>query len=129
MRKIILTIILTLLPVVNAYAGAFNGSGVFVRSYNWTNDATNGIPITASRFDTEDTGFATGLSTCITKDGQQTITANIPFSNFGITGLANPSTLQGAVTAYSLINGTLTYGTATGSGTAITLTTSPAIGT
>jgi len=44
------------------------------------NDKANGINITASRFDTEDSGFATGLSTCITKDGQQTTTASIPFA-------------------------------------------------
>jgi len=59
---------------------AFNGSGTFNRVYNWSNDKTNGINITASRFDTEDSGFATGLSNCICKDGQQTTTASIPFA-------------------------------------------------
>lgn len=66
----------------------FNGNGTFVRAYNWTQDLDNNIPITASRFDTENDGFATGLSTCITKDGQTTITANIPFNSKKITGLA-----------------------------------------
>lgn len=56
--------------------GAFNGSGVFVRSYNWTQDAANSIDITASRMDTEDTGFASGLSLCVTRDGQGAMTAN-----------------------------------------------------
>lgn len=59
---------------------AFNGAGTFVRSFLWVNDKLNGINITASRMDTEDNGFATGLSTCLTKDGQQTTTALIPFS-------------------------------------------------
>lgn len=36
-------------------------------------------------------GFATGLSTCITKDGQTTISANIPFNNKRITGLGDAS--------------------------------------
>lgn len=58
----------------------FNGSGTFVRTYSWANDKTNGVNITASRFDTEDSGFATGLSTTICKDGQQTTTAVIPFA-------------------------------------------------
>ena len=31
--------------------------------------------------------FATGLSTCVLKDGSQTITANIPMSSFKFTGL------------------------------------------
>lgn len=58
----------------------FNGTGTFVRTYNWVNDKNNGVNITASRFDTEDDGYATGLSTCICKDGQQTTTAIIPFA-------------------------------------------------
>lgn len=58
----------------------FNGAGTFVRTYSWANDKTNGVNITASRFDTEDSGFATGLSTCICKDGQQTTTAIVPFA-------------------------------------------------
>lgn len=61
--------------------GGFNGSGTYVRYYNWQNDKANGINITASRFDTEDGGFANGLSTCICKDGQTTTTAQIPFAS------------------------------------------------
>ena len=57
---------------------AFNGSGVFVRLYNWVNDAAANIKIRADRMDNEMDGFATGLSSCITKDGQTTITANLP---------------------------------------------------
>lgn len=62
----------------------FNGSGVFTNNYNWTNDANNGIDILASKFDTQDGTIATGLSSCIVKDGQQTTTAQIPFA-VGIT--------------------------------------------
>lgn len=58
----------------------FNGSGVYVRYFNWTNDKVNGIDITASRFDQEDNGYATGLSTVICKDGQTTTSAVIPFA-------------------------------------------------
>lgn len=56
--------------------GAFNGSGTFVRSYSWVTDAANGVDITASRVDTEDDGFAAGLSNCITRDGQGKATAS-----------------------------------------------------
>lgn len=58
----------------------FNGSGTYVRNFSWVNDKTNGIDITASRFDTEDNGYATGLSTVICKDGQSTTTGRIPFA-------------------------------------------------
>lgn len=67
---------------------AFNGTGTFERIYNWVTDKVNNIKITASRFDTEMDGMATGLSTCITKDGQTTITNNIPFNSKKITGLS-----------------------------------------
>jgi hypothetical protein len=66
---------------------AFNGSGVFQRLYNWINDRDGGIKVRADRMDAEMDGFATGLSNTITKDGQQTITANIPFNGKRITGL------------------------------------------
>jgi hypothetical protein len=59
---------------------AFNGSGTFVRVHDWTTDLSNTVPVTASRMDAEDDGFATGLSTCITKDGQTSTTAQIPFA-------------------------------------------------
>jgi hypothetical protein len=65
---------------------AFNGSGIFNRLYNWVQDAANGIAITASRMDAEDQGFADGLSNCITKDGQSSPSADIPFNNKKITG-------------------------------------------
>lgn len=67
--------------------GAFNGSGTFVRSYNWVTDAANGINITASRFDTEDDGFAGGLSNCLTRDGQGGPTANISWNGYSITNV------------------------------------------
>jgi len=68
---------------------AFNGSGVFNRLYNWTNDAAANIKIRADRMDAEDSGFATGLSTCITKDGQTTVTANLPMATFKHTGVGD----------------------------------------
>lgn len=66
---------------------AFNGSGVFQRLYNWVNDAAASIKIRADRMDAEMDGFAQGLSTCITKDGQTTITANLPMSTYRHTGV------------------------------------------
>lgn len=59
---------------------AYNGSGTFSRLYNWVTDRDASVPITASRMDAEMDGMATGLSTAITKDGQTTTTASIPFA-------------------------------------------------
>jgi microcystin-dependent protein len=76
----------------------FNGSGVFQRVRNWVADATAGIKIRADYHDSEDDGFAAGLTNCITRDGQSTITQNIPFNSKRITGLADPVNPQDAST-------------------------------
>lgn len=75
----------------------FNGSGTFQRVMNWVNDAAANIKIKADRHDQEDDNFASGLSMCITKDGQTTITADIPMNNKKLTGLAAPTVSTDAV--------------------------------
>ena len=107
---------------------AYNGTGTFNRIYNWTTDAANGINIEAARMDTEDSGFATGLSNAITKDGQTTITANIPFNSKKITGLANGSARTDSIALGQVQDGTYkTLGTLGGSADTYTATPSPAI--
>jgi hypothetical protein len=107
---------------------AFNGSGTFVRLYNWVVDKGNAVPITASRMDAEQDGIATGLSNCITKDGQTTIAQNIPFNAKKITGLANGSALTDAINVGQVQDGQFTYlGTTGGAADAYTATPTPAI--
>jgi len=107
---------------------AFNGSGTFNRIYNWTTDAGNGINIEPSRMDGEDNGFATGLSNCITKDGQTTITANIPFNSKKITGLANGSARTDSIALGQVQDNSYgTLGTLGGSADTYTASPSPAI--
>jgi hypothetical protein len=107
---------------------AFNGSGTFNRIYNWVTDLGNNINITASRMDAEQDGIATGLSNCITKDGQTTISANIPFNSKKITGLANGSARTDSISLGQVQDGTYTtLGTTGGSADAYTASPSPAI--
>lgn len=68
---------------------AFNGSGTFLRLFSWQTDRANGIKIRADRMDSEMAGVAAGLSNCITRDGQSSVSADIPWNNKKITGLAN----------------------------------------
>lgn len=70
----------------------FNGSGVFVRLRNWVNDAAANIRIRADYHDSEDDNFASGLSQCITKDGQTTVTANLPMATFKHTNVGQATT-------------------------------------
>ena len=107
---------------------AFNGTGTFLRIYNWVTDKVNGVPITASRFDAELDGMATGLSNCITKDGQTTITANIPLNSNKLTGVGSGTARTDTINVGQVQDNQFQYlGTTSGSADAYTLAPSPAI--
>jgi hypothetical protein len=109
---------------------AFNGSGTFNRIYNWVTDKANGFKITASRMDGEFDGIATGLSQCITKDGQTIVSANIPLNNYKITGLGNGTIRTDSINVGQVQDNQFNYlGTTGGSADAYTLTPSPSITT
>lgn len=86
----------------------YNGSGTFVRLFNWTADAGNNLPISATKFDGEDNDFASGFGNCLTRDGQgaptspltwtQPLTINVAADGtdlaVGRTGGANNPQLQ-----------------------------------
>jgi len=58
-------------------------------SGGWVGDASLGIAIEASRHDTQDNDFATGINNCLTKDGQNTPTANLGMGGYKHTGVGN----------------------------------------
>jgi hypothetical protein len=68
----------------------FNGSGVFERLYNWTEDAAAGIKILADRMDNEMDGMADGLSNVLTRDGQAGMLAILNAGGFRVTNVASP---------------------------------------
>jgi hypothetical protein len=104
----------------------FNGSGTFLRVRNWVNDATAGIKIRADRHDSEDDNLASGLSQCITKDGQTTVTANLPMATYRHTnvGAATATTDYARFDQVQLGKGV--WAVAGGTADAITATYSPA---
>ena len=67
---------------------SYNGSGTFLINSAGQPVVANTV-ISATVFNALTSDLATGLSTAITKDGQTTITANIPFGNNKITGLGS----------------------------------------
>ncbi len=107
----------------------YNGTGTFVRVYNWQDDADANIDILPDRMDGEDDGFATGLSSCITKDGQTVITANIPLNNHKLTGLAVGTAATDSVTLGQSQTNVAGFIAAGGTADVITATFSPSITT
>jgi len=93
---------------------SFSGTGTFnINSAG--QPVVAGTTITATAFNALTADLATGLSTCITKDGQQTVTANIPFANYRLTGVgagtsgtdaANVAQVQGSASALVTVSGT-----------------------
>jgi hypothetical protein len=75
----------------------------------WTGDAAGGIGIEAGRHDTQDNDFQNGINNCLTKDGQNTPTANLPMGGFKHTGVGS-ATANDQYTAWAqLRNGTPVY--------------------
>lgn len=106
----------------------FNGSGTFTRVYSWAQDKVNGIKIRADRMDTEMDGMATGLSTCITKNGQTTITADLPMAGFIHTGVGNATARNHYAVAGQIQDQSYIWcGTAAGTANALTVSPTPAI--
>lgn len=64
----------------------YNGSGGF-SLYTPGNPVVTNTTISSTWWNNTGSDLATGLSTCLTKDGQTTPTANIPMGGFKITGL------------------------------------------
>ena len=107
---------------------AYNGSGVFSRLYSWATDKANNIVVTASRMDDEMNGFADGLTNAICRDGQTTITANIPFNSKKLTGLADGTAATDSINVGQVQNNVFGYwGTTGGAADAYTLAPSPTI--
>jgi hypothetical protein len=65
---------------------SYNGSGTFQINTSGQ-PVVAGTVISSTAFNSLTSDLATGLSTAITKDGQTTVTANIPLAGFKITGL------------------------------------------
>lgn len=80
----------------------FNENGQFIRVHNWTEDKSNNIPITASRMDAEDNGFADGLSQTLLRNGSVALTGNLKAGNHKLTGLKNGTADTDAATVGQL---------------------------
>lgn len=106
---------------------AWNGSGKFVRVHNWVSDRDSAINITASRMDAEDDGFATGITACLTKNGENAATANLPMGGFRHTGVGDATARNQYGTVGKLQDSGHTYAADSGAADAYVIAPSPAI--
>jgi len=104
---------------------SFNGTGTFVINSSGQ-PVVSGTVASATVFNAFAADLATGLSTCITKDGQTTPTNNIPMGGFKITGLGAGTVGGDAVRLSQLQAGTAQLLTVSGTDTLTALGT-PAV--
>jgi hypothetical protein len=95
---------------------SFNGTGTFVINSSGQPVVSNTVA-SATVFNAFTADIATGLSTCITKDGQTTPTNNIPMGGFKITGLGAGTVGTDAVRLSQLQAGTAQLLTVSGTDT------------
>lgn len=100
---------------------AFNGSGTFNRTDGtrtgatvWAQAKAALVKIVTSGHDTHDQDLADGLTNCICKDGQTTITQNIPMNSKKLTGLAAGTGAGDSVRYEQLAVAQITSGTISG---------------
>lgn len=106
---------------------AFNGSGSFSID-TAGNPVVTQTAISSTVFNTTMQEVASGLSTAICKDGQTTVTQNIPMANHKFTGMLDGSARADSATIGNVVDGTGVYvGAVGGTADAIALTPNPAI--
>lgn len=76
---------------------SFNGSGTYSLVAGLEANLANGQPNDGTEVYAAFADIATALSTCVTKDGQTTVTANVPMAGYIFTGLG-----AGSSTGHSL---------------------------
>jgi hypothetical protein len=98
-------------------------SGVF--SLASGNPVVTGTTISSTWANNTLSDLATGLSTCLLKDGTQTVTANLPLSNFKITGLGLGTAAADAASVSQVQNSSFTSLTGVTGTNTVTATTTP----
>lgn len=98
---------------------SFTGAGTFVIN-SVGNPVVTGTTISSTWANALTADLATGLSTCVTKDGQTTPTANLPMGTFKLTGLGDGTAATDSINygqAANLTGGSSYTTTATAAGT------------
>ena len=93
--------------------------------YSPGNPVQQGTSISSTVHNNTNNDFATGLSQCVLKDGSQTLTSDIPFGNFKITGLGAGSALTDSATLRQVQYGFGSFLTSVAGTNTITATATP----
>jgi|TARA_R110002020_G_scaffold137251_1_gene306144 hypothetical protein len=103
-------------------------NGVHTGTRIWEDDRDAGTKIVADRHDTNDNDLATGINTCLTKDGQNAATANLNIGSYRLTATGDATAHTDAINAGQLQDGGLMFqATDTGSADAYVIALAPVV--
>lgn len=113
----------------------FDGSGNFVRgdgtrtgSTVWQQARDASVKIVATGHDAHDEDIASGLENCVTRDGQNSPSADLPMATFKHTGVGNAAARNSYAAAGQVQDSSFLWGGTTGgTSTAYTISVSPPI--
>lgn len=113
----------------------WDGSGNFIRgdgtrtgSTVWQQARDASIKIVATGHDAHDEDIASGLENCVTRDGQNSPSADLPMATFKHTGVGNAAARNSYAAAGQVQDSSFLWGGTTGgTSTAYTISVSPAI--
>lgn len=103
----------------------FNGSGSYSAPASTWNPAVTSTTINSTDWTALLADFTTAFSLCMTKDGQQTPTANLTMGGFKLTSLGAGTLVSDAVRLSQVQNSSLTYLTAVAGTNTVTATATP----
>jgi len=81
----------------------WNGSGGYTRAENFSADSSAGIRILATRMDTEFNDFASAMTLALTRNGQNSPTANIPMAGFRLVNVGAAASAEDYIRAKEFI--------------------------
>jgi hypothetical protein len=100
--------------------------GTFTRVHDWTDDEAGGIDILSTRMDEEDDNFEAGINACLTKDGSNSPSANLPMGGMVHTGVGTGTERDSYASIAQVQDGKFKYNSAFNNLNAYTLVLSPA---
>lgn len=105
----------------------WSGDGNFSRVRSWQTDAANGLDIQPDLMDQDTNDIALGINNCLTRDGQNSPSADLPMGGKKHTGIADGTARTHYASVGQVQDGAVGYCVAGGTANALTLTFSPAI--
>jgi len=101
--------------------------GTFTRARDWTDDEAGAVDMLSVNFDQEDDNFEAGINACLTKDGTNAPSADLPMGGNTHTGVGDAANKDDYASAADVIDQHLNFYVDSGAADVYAITPSPSI--